>query len=245
MVKLDEDQMKLCFEEHSQVKEELRHLKDCQVKYFSFSITATALILTILARFGSFSQIQNVDMGIVFLFPLLILIPCWLIFFDKAKTITRGVAYYRFIEKRIIGEEQFEIKGWENSLNNFRELRGGKNESFWSKLKIWPSKQDLKTSVESSVGNYWLLIYLSFFALSWVCILASLFVFGISLKNLVPNSYSKWIFYITVILVFITSLYNLKNYSRLVGGKHSYKNNFKEWKKVLYPLNTNKSIEDQ
>jgi hypothetical protein len=80
------------------LREEMRDLKTCQVQFVTFSVTGTGVL------FGLVALTQNKLQGVSYLFPLTILLPSWLIFFDKAKTITRIVGYYRILEKLSLGQ---------------------------------------------------------------------------------------------------------------------------------------------
>ncbi|HHJ19552.1 MAG TPA: hypothetical protein ENJ84_06950 [Gammaproteobacteria bacterium] len=97
------------------LRAELQHLKHCQLKYFSLSITVTGVI------FGVGAKLESSFDGAIFLAPLLVVIPCWWIFFDKAKTISRIVGYYRVLEELVNGSECYKYIGWENSLEKFRQ----------------------------------------------------------------------------------------------------------------------------
>lgn len=102
------------------LRKELRDLKDCQLKYFTLSITTTGLILGVIARFGPDTTVPDI-FYLLPLVPLAIVLPSWFVFFDKAKTITRIVAYYRLLESLIIGNISFNFIGWENSVALFRK----------------------------------------------------------------------------------------------------------------------------
>lgn len=103
--------------EHELLREELNNLKNCQVTYFTASVTATTLIFTVAARIS-----PPEFPGAAYLFPLAILIPTWFIFFDKATGITRIVGYYRILEEWLQGEgKDYKFIGWENSLKLFRK----------------------------------------------------------------------------------------------------------------------------
>lgn len=167
------------------LRNELDNLKECQLKYFTFSITATGIIFGLIARLGDVSY-----SGLIYLLPLTVLLPAWLVFVDKAKTITRIVAYYRLLESILLNNLDFNLIGWENSLMRFRdweiknknknikridlsqninfpELHGFEN-------KYDPSSTRFKVSnifgINPLAGSYWFLINISFMGLIGVCV---------------------------------------------------------------------------
>jgi hypothetical protein len=53
----------------------------------------------------------------VYLYPLCVLLPSWMVFFDKATTIARIVGYYRVIEGLMLNQlRAASFPGWENAL---------------------------------------------------------------------------------------------------------------------------------
>lgn len=76
------------------LRSELTQLKACQLQYFTLSVTGTAALFGLAA-----TRNDSTFLGLAFLAPLAIILPCWWIFFDKATTITRIVGYYRVIER--------------------------------------------------------------------------------------------------------------------------------------------------
>lgn len=79
--------------EYTLLKHELRDLKDCQVRVLTFSIIGTGLILGFIGEYAS--KLHGSSM---WLLPLVVLLPSWWIFFDKATIIARIVGYLRVIE---------------------------------------------------------------------------------------------------------------------------------------------------
>ena len=78
------------------LREELHNLKDCQVTFLTRSVIATAALLGLAVSLTSDSSFP--PLGAFYLIPLIVVVPSWWIFFDKATTITRIVGYYRNIE---------------------------------------------------------------------------------------------------------------------------------------------------
>lgn len=87
----------ILLQEHGNLRQELHNLKSCQITFFSLAITSTGLLLGLGSHFIS----ERVPASLIFLSPLVIILPCWCIFFDKATTITRIVGYYRVLEQMI------------------------------------------------------------------------------------------------------------------------------------------------
>jgi hypothetical protein len=77
------------------LRREVEFLKGCQLRYFLFSVTSVVGFIGFLrVDQSSFRQIERAFPWI-FLTPLLIVIPCWLIYFDKAKSIVGSSAFLR------------------------------------------------------------------------------------------------------------------------------------------------------
>jgi len=170
--KVNNEQIKFYCQEHKLLREELNNLKECQVRYFTFSLTATGIVLGIIAKFGS-TYFPNT----LFLLPLTFLIPSWWVFFDKAKTITRIVAYYRLLETIILNEEssikeimleskKFKYIGWENSLMFFREWETGEGNKDTNDVA---EDFNFEEWIKIPLGSYWLNIFLFFWCFVGMC----------------------------------------------------------------------------
>ncbi len=97
------------------LRQDLQDIKRCQLQYFTLAITGTGAILGLAAILGSDFR------GLALLAPLSIILPTWIIFFDKATTITRIVGYQRALEKQACSEVQiYKCLGYENALAEFR-----------------------------------------------------------------------------------------------------------------------------
>ena len=204
-------------QERVALREELCNLKGCQITFLTLSVTATGLILGVAATLASTRML-----GVVFLFPLVLLLPSWWVFFDKATTITRIVGYYRIIEKLILGSHKAsKFLGWENSLGEFRKQQAQK------KLQIcvppeckWSDVILLRTT-----HRYWVISYYTFFTLSGLCILiASIMIYNTIwvLSLLVPFS-----------LFLLSAIWNARVVWELINGRYSYDNNEYFWLQIL------------
>jgi hypothetical protein len=137
--------------EYATVRTELRELKSCQLTYLTVSITATALILSLLGKISAPSDGSGYDSMLLVialiapLAPLAILIPAGIIFFDKSITISRAIGYCRVIEwlwlERING---IRIVGFENALSLWRDY------PFVDKKKFLLNKIETKHNLAKS-----------------------------------------------------------------------------------------------
>ena len=108
------DLPKILLHEMDTLRQELRHLKDCQVRYFLLSLVAS------ITAFGLASRADN-HTPQLYLAPLVVILPCWWTFFDKASSITRIVGYYRILEQIVLQKDRHQYLGWESSLAAFRD----------------------------------------------------------------------------------------------------------------------------
>jgi hypothetical protein len=212
-------QVQLYEEERKALREELYNLKGCQITFLTTSITATGLLLGLAASLAPVSY-----KGIAFFFPLIVLLPSWWIFFDKASTITRVVGYYRILESLILGHCTAEnYVGWENSLHLFRRMqKEGKLRQPTNEEKIgildW-----IKEMIFYKTGHrYWVTSYYTFFALSSVCT-------GISVI-LIDN---LWIGSFLSILFVISAVWNARMVWFLIHKRYSYDWNEHFWRQIL------------
>ena len=151
------------------------------------------------------------------------LLPSWWIFFDKATTITRIVGYYRILEKLILGEYvATNNMGWENALREFRERQESNrlkspDSPKASRLSRWLDILLLRTS-----HRYWVISYYIFFALSGLCLVASI----ATLKGV-------WFLAIPTLMVLISALWNARIVWQLTYGRYSYDCNEYFWSQIV------------
>ncbi|HID19392.1 MAG TPA: hypothetical protein EYP28_00400 [Methanophagales archaeon] len=208
------------YKEYATLREELLNLKNCQVTFLTFSVTATALLLGLIAKPGTFSS------GLLSLSPLLLLLPSWWIFLDKATTITRIVGYFRILEKMIL--EQYKagwFSGWENALTRFRQLQSE------GELKLPDHLREkrkvgylLKLAILRTTHPYWVITWYTFFGLSVLCLALSLH----SLKGA-----GRELLLVAIIMVGLSAIYNAHVVLRLIYGRNSYTANEHFWKVIL------------
>lgn len=197
---------------------ELCNLKQCQVTFMTFAATATGALLGIV---GSWSQ--NRETHNFFLAPLIIVLPFWWIFFDKATTITRIVGYVRHLEDIVVkGSVPAGFRPWENALGKYRTEQA----ALWHRFgQRQASKERLGRVLVAVVilrttQKYWVLAYWTFALLSLVCLLL-----GIS-----EHSVLGWA---AIALVLASAFGNAQRLYHLLEGYNSYEANYQMWKKLM------------
>lgn len=220
--------------EKDALRNELVHLKNCQLRYFTLSVTTTGVLLGLGSRFGI------TDSSALFYFaPLLIILPCWWIFFDKATTITRGVGYLRVLEFIVNSPaeklENYTHQGWENALASSRNRQRAMhsrthsyaNNSNHFKI-LWIAMS--KALAFRSSHLYWTLNWYTFFGLSLIC-----WILGTGILNNssdISNLLSFKVAFPTMIIIF-SSIYNLYLLGDLTDGKRSYESTYRTWKNLI------------
>jgi len=221
------------------LRDELKFLKNCQVGYFTLSVGAGGAVLAFADNVSC-----NPSFSSVYLAPLLVIIPCWAVFFDKSTTITRIVAYLRLTEavKKHGNAGPYEMLGWENSLSLFRKFELKKN---------FPLKEnDTEHDNEFAIGflkrigqtflalifittqKFWTLNWWSFFSISLVC-----------LAQAYPSSLDKVWVAALVFTVFI-AIYTSWLLGSLTFGPDSYKGRFLLWRHVLSSIDAKNYIDE-
>ena len=219
-------------EEHGTLRMELNNLKNCQVTFLTFSVTATGVLIGIIKTFS------NVGYELLLFVPLFVLLPAWSIFFDKAKTISRIVGYYRIIEQLILNNSSTNnFAGWENSLQIFRNNK--KDEAEIKKVAIDElrerlgcnnryhiSRKNLKVHL-NPFYNYWTLVNSIFLFLTSICVAITILTVQLNVfLNLV-------IIGLVLLVVVVTAYYNIRTLCQLLCGIHSYEANERFWRKIL------------
>jgi hypothetical protein len=212
-------QAQLYEEERKALREELYSLKNCQITFLTTSITATGLISGLAASIA-----PEPYQGFAFFFPLIVLLPSWWIFFDKATTITRVVGYYRILESLILDRCVAEnFIGWENSLGLFRQMqKEGKLRQPKDKVKVGFLDWMNEMIFYKTTHRYWITAYYTFFALSGVCVLIGFFLTS-----------NIWIGLFLSILFIISAIWNARMVWFLIHKKYSYDWNEDFWRQIL------------
>jgi len=210
----DNEILKLSEKEHSFLRRELAHLKDCQIKFLTFSVTATGIILGMVGRSRmSLSEGPNFPTGNMWLLPLVVLLPAWWVFFDKATTITRIVGYFRILEKIILKKIVLSnFPGWERGLSEFRKIPTEEKINYIKLLKILT----LQTS-----NRYWVITYYIFLSLSSLCLFVGWKQSPTVIKAIAGSA------------ILISAIWNVYILWALSEGHCSYNTNEKKWKMLL------------
>jgi hypothetical protein len=209
--------------EQSLLRSEAQDLKRCQLQYFVLSITGTGALLG-LAKFFSVDHA-----GAAMLAPLTILLPCWLLFFDKATTLTRLTGYVRLLED-FLGKKKGVTPiyiGYENALAKFRteEAKLGNGQ---------PEKgiQDrlLKMFYLGTRHRFWMINWYTFFSLSVVCCTAAL---RWNINQTPPSTPFFFVVAFSFFLVVLCATYTTWLIRQLTFGKYSYDHVTEFWKMFM------------
>jgi hypothetical protein len=224
--------------EQTILRTELQELKKCQIQYFLLSISATGAV------FGFNKELMGDPAGssIMFLTPLLIILPCWLTFFDKANTITRLTGYMRvFIEDELKKNNGHVYVGYENALSLFRDQEQ-KDKAAHFKVKGKPgvfrmvykgiNKIKLReiASIELTRHQYWKINWLTFFALALTC--CAYPFFKSKPADFSGNPVLLIVYFIFIVAVVIATLFSLSILSELISGKYSYEGVTDYWRQI-------------
>lgn len=218
--------------EYTALRGELVSLKNCQVTYFWSSVTATGALI------GFGGKIDQTSV-LPYLAPLLIVLPCWLIFFDKARTITRIVGYTRILETIRISptSTSFKYVGWENALRLFRHAPQPPRQPA-------PSRRGCLWDIVVAVGagplmllrllflgphhRYWSIIWLTFFFLCVSCLVVA------TLQCPKKEGTTAMLIVLSAVTA-VVAAHNLVVLKKLNTGKNSYDENEKKWERLLGP----------
>ncbi|MBI4653900.1 MAG: hypothetical protein HY752_02760 [Nitrospirae bacterium] len=213
---------------------DLQDLKRCQLQYFTLAITGTGAILGLSAILG------NDLKGLALLAPLSLILPSWLIFFDKATSITRIVGYQRVLEKQLCAQLPiYKYLGYENALAEFRF----KEQEAWQAVRhsLQSTRPNLfEIAFLKTRHRFWMINWYTFAMLSLVCCSGAytllsenavdLFLpFGIHLSAPERTMWAGSAF----ILVTICSVYSFWFILSLTHGGLSYEACEKKWEYIL------------
>ncbi|MGC1521808.1 MAG: hypothetical protein WA803_09750 [Steroidobacteraceae bacterium] len=220
-------------EEKVMLRAELQALKECQIKFLNSAIVSVGVILGLpeLFKHGSDPILSS-----AYLVPLVILIPCWWGFFDKAKTITRIVGYFRILERlalvqdghQAVGIERF--LGWENSVSEYRAWeRRGRFKAFHNR-KPPTALEIMEACFLVPSQRYWSLAYYTFLIFCVLCVVIALVriwgtpAFHSSMAVLVLAS---------LLAVAYSFIWNTAILWALMWGRHSYSATLVYWQHIL------------
>jgi len=160
---------------------ELDQLKACQTQAVIFGLTGAGIMLGLTNAFQADSLFP-----ILLLMPLLTLLPFWIIFFDKARTISRIIGFIRV-------QEEFAIKGyikgmigWETAMKQY--WKNKKDVALQDITEANERRNKLQKKILYS--TYWFTVYIVFWLFSIICIVLSLYVAMIQ-KDWISYSYGS------------------------------------------------------
>jgi len=205
--------------ELNNLREELHNLKNCQFLFLRLSVTSTATIIGALIALEAKVKINNPYFSLAFLSPLIIIVPCWLIFLDKAITISRIVGYYRILERVLIQivtndssyttAQGYRYIGWENALREFRNM-----------------------FAQRSSVRYRIITFFTFAIQGLICIESAVYLFVIKEHPIKIGIFLflSFIIYVAcvVFLIFLPLLHQLYH------GSYTYSENERRWLQILY-----------
>lgn len=217
--------------EKSALRDELKHLKLCQLSYFTISVTTTGALLGLGSKLG-----PGPFPALLYFSPLVIILPCWWIFFDKATTIARIVGYLTILD-RILSQPEtaggYRYVGWEAALYYYRSPSGEKQVPARDRSRRWGRGFWLgltRVLTFRTSHRYWSINYYTYTLLALVCwVLGSSFPSGLPLSLDLLSKTS-----LVLLAVILTScLYNLYLVGDLIGGSRSYNAHVKAWGECL------------
>jgi hypothetical protein len=193
------------------LRQELHDLKTCQFAFLTTAFTATGVLLGFIPRLA-----ESGLSGFAFVIPLVVILPAFCFFFDKARTITRIVGYYRILE-RMVNPDGF--PAWENALSVSRSksYEVGKWKCFGHVMLLRPPH------------GYWSLAYYTFACLSVLCVGGAWKLTGSPWQSL---TFSLLVLVLVSLLVIGSLARNLYLIWHLTVGKNSYESNFKNWESI-------------
>jgi hypothetical protein len=205
-------------------------------------VTTTGLILGFFGKNytlqnSNFLPGTNVSSGLIWLLPLVVLLPAWWIFFDKATTITRVVGYFRILEKLILWKVETNNRntrvnfvGWESSLAIFRREESAIYKEIYKKPEnATENTKKSRPFFFKRINHYWVMIYCIFLFLSLICLVIALF--NITWGNL----YHIMVIIFAGVIIVFSIVCNILTLWRLCEGKYSYNSNEKIWERILLP----------
>lgn len=213
--------------EWESLRKEQEFLKGCQLRYFLLSITSVVAFVGLLNMGPNNIHDFEHEIPWIFLSPLMIIIPCWLIYFDKAKSIGRIVGYLMILEELLLSQNNNVIDsfiGWERSLAKFRHdfitNKLNRNDNVYD-LNFWD--QAFRLIFLRSTNKYWTFHFYAFAAASFMCLLLS----TTEIEN------APKIFWASVAIFICVMIYTFEQLRRLVFGRNSYIAHERKWRETL------------
>lgn len=207
-------------EERNALREELLFLKKCQLSLLSLSLGGGAVVLGL---WGDKASALSAD---IYLSLLILLLPCWVVWFDKATTITRIVGYLCILEAMIATgrSPSYLYVGWENAL---RAFRSGIVSNPWAALAGTIRRAILGWI--RAVQPLCLMTRQKYWSINW-WVFAALTVTAL-VKGRTANPSDVW--YLALVLSILTALFSASVLGNLYSGDYAYEENLSKWKKDL------------
>jgi hypothetical protein len=186
------------------LRSELIHLKSFQIRIITFGITGAGIFLGLIKEFGNSPQYS-------FFLPLAILFPFWIIFFEKARTISRNIGFIRIQEKICLSGNPDALIGFETAMHKYwkdKKVKLDDNKILNDDInKIIQNKPETSKRLHSS--HYWFTTYIVFFIFSFLSISFSLIH---PLESYTINMVILWIIpFVSFFAIIIGAHYILKN----------------------------------
>lgn len=207
--------------EYKEIKSDLRDLKICQRQYFFVSVSGSGAILA-LARYSEDYA------GFVMLAALILVLPCWRMFFDKASSVTRTTGYILYLESQMRSGNSVFV-GYEHAVMEFRKLDDS------GKFDNLPIFTDPTMPQKGHRHGYWAINFWTYMLICVACLVsAAEWASFSSVSIAIDNQLLFWYSFVVALVAFfwiaITTLYSYKVLRR---GKHSYIGMHQSWNEVL------------
>jgi hypothetical protein len=228
--------------EYKMLREELKDLKTCQMQFLTYAVTATGLLFGIINWSSSDSSLpENVTFLNItaYLIPLIVILPAWMIFFDKTKSTNRIMGYLRVLER--FGQQNVESAkyiGWENAVDKARDFKYERLFKCYcitefkdqKAYREYRNKKIVDMAVLRTYQTYQMVVYYVFMIASLICI----FFEGITLYQLNVDYFTvvKFIIVPTTLMVFV-ALTTYKTFIEVNMGKFSSDLHKIAWEKIL------------
>lgn len=187
--------------------------------------------------------------AVTLLAPLVVLLPAWVVFFDKATTVSRIVGYVRCLEHLRLHPEQVAAgySGWESGLRAFRDVdkskvrESGVNLSGNGSGRVWLQRtRRLRDVLFRPKLVYLTSVYYAFACSSLLSIAASAMWFFLVAAAAprasgVPTSLWAFAFGVACLATCAAAAYSLYLLFHVSdpNGLHSYDVNEATWRQVL------------
>lgn len=234
----------LVSQEMRSLREELRDLKGYQFRLVGVASVVTGFLLSLgRLRLDPSQSAQPPES--LYLLPLIVILPSWMIYFDKTKTITRIVGYYRILEAMLAQEARpRHFFGWERALGKFRKSSPNVVKRLnKARRRRTPANRRVQrfvltmTLIQSQL--YWTLAYATFIILAIICLWIPVrSLYPISMYDLSSGFHLRWtaesfLSVSATLSTFYCAAFCGIILARLTAGENSYDSMELVWKRVL------------